>query len=245
MWGHRIQFAPRWYPCRTIPTRVGTSAACRRPTVTSSDHPHACGDIALALGDRDDLGGPSPRVWGHPRTGHRGVVLGRSIPTRVGTSPADCLTHRPTTVHPHACGDIACLDKQGDVIPGPSPRVWGHRGHAGARARRHRSIPTRVGTSLDFQAFFTPSLRFLSRTPSRRADENSRRQQREASDRPVGDSPRPKLAGGEIHGAIEERIGALAEALHLDDLSSRLAAGESVEVKQCLFTGGKHPLRDR
>ena len=49
--------------------------------------------------------------------------------------------------HPHAGGDILATSKKTSIEDGPSPRGWGHHGHAFLVFVFGRAIPTRVGTS--------------------------------------------------------------------------------------------------
>ncbi len=132
---------------RSIPTRVGTTAASPGPLPGGAVHPHACGDYALVGLPLGNAYGPSPRVWGLRGSGGGRRGLHRSIPTRVGTTSAAGLLWLPAAVHPHACGDYgsrsagcsgrtvhphACGDyarAEGSYWgpTGPSPRVWGLR----------------------------------------------------------------------------------------------------------------------
>ncbi len=113
----------------------------------TSVHPHACGDY-LVPGTRLLLEvGPSPRVWGLRPPQGSGALGGRSIPTRVGTTPGPGPRETSAPVHPHACGDYITSAASSGGRPGPSPRVWGLRGGVCQDVRALRSIPTRVGTT--------------------------------------------------------------------------------------------------
>ena len=91
-------------------------------------HPHACGDyVALFV---------------------LGLLLGRFIPTRVGTTFSLRLTATTFTVHPHACGDYVPQVARLYPVNGSSPRVWGLRCDETGSTDPHRFIPTRVGTTL-------------------------------------------------------------------------------------------------
>ena len=82
-------------------------------------------------------------------------MIGRIIPTRVGTSQSYRCVCRSRQDHPHACGDKVMqrrvdIDKQGS-----SPRVWGQEWVALYDRHTMRIIPTRVGTSkIKFTIFF-------------------------------------------------------------------------------------------
>ena len=69
---------------RTIPTRVGRTAAKELGWQEVTDHPHAGGENEAAELLKLADSGPSPRGWGEPtrRSGSR--PRGRTIPTRVG-----------------------------------------------------------------------------------------------------------------------------------------------------------------
>ncbi len=72
--------------------------------------------------------GSPPRVWGRRAVAANQVVGQRFTPTRVGTTNAEVICLRHSSVHPHACGD----DRRVAV------RVEHH----------DRFTPTRVGTTM-------------------------------------------------------------------------------------------------
>ena len=74
-------------------------------------------------------------------------MVGRIIPTRVGTSEQVVTMDGETQDHPHACGDK--LPKTGFAFSfaGSSPRVWGQARLFFRTSDNDRIIPTRVGTS--------------------------------------------------------------------------------------------------
>jgi len=100
-----------------------------------SVHPHVRGDYAGA----EDQGGPRPR----------------SIPTCVGTTEAASNPIIALTVHPHVRGDYRLCLPSGDHQGGPSPRAWGLLLAVLSVARRVRSIPTCVGTTLGMAEGFS------------------------------------------------------------------------------------------
>ena len=71
--------------------------------------------------------GPSPRPWGPRPLRNRRVLLGRSIPTPVGTTSRYSLLPVCLPVHPHARGDHDDGLLTTATIAGPSPRPWGPR----------------------------------------------------------------------------------------------------------------------
>ena len=147
-------------PTRSIPTRVGTSHLCAQVPLSIAVHPHARGDLSAGRLRKTPQFGPSPRAWGPLDRDERLAVLKRSIPTRVGTSsPRDNARRRPT-VHPHARGDLLRWSAKSARSGGPSPRAWGPLAPCILDYGAMRSIPTRVGTSLDLQELLRRLARF-------------------------------------------------------------------------------------
>ena len=89
--------------------RVGTSKAYKMPLILKGDHPHACGDKAMA--DIISYGslGSSPCVWGQATLRRVACKAFRIIPMRVGTRSATGTDMRTDKDHPHACGDKPLL----------------------------------------------------------------------------------------------------------------------------------------
>ncbi len=136
---------------RSIPTRVGNTHIHLLITEQYMVHPHACGEYLLLLGYRLLPGGPSPRVWGiHERRESR-IIIFWSIPTRVGNTVGDVGSSCKLMVHPHACGEYVSRVSVHNPLIGPSPRVWGIHQLTHNLIRRIRSIPTRVGNTLNPQ----------------------------------------------------------------------------------------------
>ena len=69
-----------------IPTRMGTSRVHGRAPRRRRDHPHAYGDKSQFAYIFPHSIGSSPRVWGQAFTALHHDVVGRIIPTRMGTS---------------------------------------------------------------------------------------------------------------------------------------------------------------
>ena len=74
-------------------------------------------------------------------------MVGRIIPTRVGTSEQVVTMDGETQDHPHACGDKTDRPLIRTSREGSSPRVWGQALQLLDRHGEVRIIPTRVGTS--------------------------------------------------------------------------------------------------
>ena len=94
-----------WRRLRSIPTRVGKTNTQNRTVTSCSVHPHACGEDHRRSRRPSWRSGPSPRVWGRRVIAALGVLLVRSIPTRVGKTIRGRIKKRCESVHPHACGE--------------------------------------------------------------------------------------------------------------------------------------------
>ena len=77
-------------------------------------------------------------------------MVGRIIPTRVGTSEQVVTMDGETQDHPHACGDKTDRPLIRTSREGSSPRVWGQALQLLDRHGEVRIIPTRVGTRTYF-----------------------------------------------------------------------------------------------
>ena len=66
--------------------RVGTRYKTSASGDTRKDHPHACGDKNIKTGDKVQVEGSSPCVWGQAVNDIVTVPFSRIIPMRVGTS---------------------------------------------------------------------------------------------------------------------------------------------------------------
>ena len=111
------------------------------------DHPHACGDKRKALLFRRLMVGSSPRVWGQERYALILPCIFRIIPTRMGTSVAECLFEIIYRDHPHAYGDKSLAPVGGLSGNGSSPRVWGQVVNERDIGTGKGIIPMRMGTS--------------------------------------------------------------------------------------------------
>ena len=121
------------------------------PPGAHPDHPHAGGENWMCSATGILCIGPSPRGWGELRRAPLSSSHFRTIPTRVGRTVG--LVRRPlrTPDHPHAGGENLFPFCQLVVASGPSPRGWGERQAAHERIPPGRTIPTRVGRTLDYQ----------------------------------------------------------------------------------------------
>ena len=129
---------------------MGTSRIKVVFTAVDQDHPHAYGDKLYVLIYWYRALGSSPRVWGQGTFHAISFAGSRIIPTRMGTSNKEWEKDGHSGDHPHAYGDKFDLIGIDDTVSGSSPRVWGQDYVFGKMWRKHRIIPTRMGTSLVF-----------------------------------------------------------------------------------------------
>ena len=85
VWGQVVLTTSCCKSYRIIPMRVGTSTTACALTLTSRDHPHACGDKVSPKGTRHYQKGSSPCVWGQADNTSFCFIVYRIIPMRVGT----------------------------------------------------------------------------------------------------------------------------------------------------------------
>ena len=105
VWG---QVVPLYYITgfsRIIPTRMGTSISVMRADDNVQDHPHAYGDKLSCCLSSLSKAGSSPRVWGQVSNDKNEVLIGRIIPTRMGTREKAREQKNYLKDHPHAYGD--------------------------------------------------------------------------------------------------------------------------------------------
>ena len=71
------------------------------------------------------VAGSSPRLWGTRVSAPLNTPVTRFIPTLVGNAYATDIPFQTEAVHPHACGERACLNGHFVMCTGSSPRLWG------------------------------------------------------------------------------------------------------------------------
>ncbi len=91
----------------------------------------------------------SPRMWGTLLHTLYASARNRFIPTHVGNTAAAPIPCRPSTVHPHACGEHPDRQTAVGEQNGSSPRMWGTRSHGFLVSEYLRFIPTHVGNTGD------------------------------------------------------------------------------------------------
>ncbi len=112
---------------RSIPTCVGTTCVLRFLDQGPTVHPHVRGDYTATITATSPSPGPSPRAWGLLGYQADVGVLGRSIPTCVGTTTVAPWSPHMGSVHPHVRGDYTTHRSPRGTRAGPSPRAWGLR----------------------------------------------------------------------------------------------------------------------
>ena len=132
---------------RTIPTRVGNTLKREGRGFTTPDHPHARGEHGGRGEPECQIAGPSPRAWGTPPRARSLFPTRRTIPTRVGNTPARRAVGVEYPDHPHARGEHELAVEENPMTAGPSPRAWGTRSKRRTRQAPRRTIPTRVGNT--------------------------------------------------------------------------------------------------
>ena len=107
LWGDCSQIHQAIQDDRYIPTLVGRFSYGSSWRYGLSVHPHACGEIVTHRRQNVAFLGTSPRLWGDcPVLGIMGIVT-RYIPTLVGRLSHIAARMWRSSVHPHACGEIA------------------------------------------------------------------------------------------------------------------------------------------
>src|SRR5208337_552199 len=129
-------------------------ADAQGPESAPARHPHARGENPCSTLRAFHPYGPSPRTQSpqatadHPHE-HNPRRLRRTIPTRVGITAPPRSTTGSMSDHPHARGDYPAQCKSIATINGPSPRAWGLHANIASLTVDSRTIPTRVGITLN------------------------------------------------------------------------------------------------
>ena len=137
---------PRRCRCSgSIPACAGNPPNALRTKVESGVHPRVCGETRREDYVPQIVQGPSPRVRGNRRAGHRVDAVVGSIPACAGKPVHRRPLARAAGVHPRVCGETPRVATVSATLTGPSPRVRGNR-RAGSDGRRsHGSIPACAG----------------------------------------------------------------------------------------------------
>ena len=111
LWGDLKGLLVNVGTARYIPTLVGRFPVVEQRKSFRPVHPHACGEISIAVARSLLRGGTSPRLWGDWAIHHLLRWFHRYIPTLVGRFVSANHNNYFNTVHPHACGEIPCIAK--------------------------------------------------------------------------------------------------------------------------------------
>ncbi len=155
VWGQPEGRSDKLAAGRFTPTCVGTTSASLPIGSGETVHPHVCGDNCRSHRNVRSLSGSPPRVWGQLGGGTGRFKLPRFTPTCVGTTQANNVYRRSSTVHPHVCGDNHASIAVAVGERGSPPRVWGQRRSCARLGCSLRFTPTCVGTTIPSQ--FAPS----------------------------------------------------------------------------------------
>ena len=153
LWGI-LAFGLRQLVClRFTPTPVGNTLAWWGRWRRWGVHPHACGEYAGADIIKSMGRGSPPRLWGIRTAATRSLRGRRFTPTPVGNTNCPPVAGSSPTVHPHACGEYACVVGE-DLRPlGSPPRLWGIRHPDHPWPARGRFTPTPVGNTRAVDTF--------------------------------------------------------------------------------------------
>ena len=135
---------------RFIPTDVGNAQSQAQRKNTDTVHPHGCGERNTTTTANGIKTGSSPRMWGTLLTSCYCFNDSRFIPTDVGNAPEATRMSRPTTVHPHGCGERFDAKRFELVESGSSPRMWGTPREKQVQCKPRRFIPTDVGNAISY-----------------------------------------------------------------------------------------------
>ena len=138
---------PGYHPgvLRFIPTCVGNGARSCSLFISTTVHPHVCGERTCDTVAMVDRTGSSPRVWGTGRNQETPGRRDRFIPTCVGNGTATASPDETPPVHPHVCGERSSASSIFSAASGSSPRVWGTADQEHTKGYQARFIPTCVG----------------------------------------------------------------------------------------------------
>ena len=147
-WGARSSRDPALLRHRFIPTCVGSTRDRCADESHRPVHPHVRGEHVKCLFFSVEFVGSSPRAWGALAPALDVTVIGRFIPTCVGSTRSGAGCHSDWSVHPHVRGEHIFAPSTAQESIGSSPRAWGARRHCSCNNISNRFIPTCVGSTL-------------------------------------------------------------------------------------------------
>ena len=142
---------------RIIPAHAGQTTSGLPGSVTSSDHPRACGanvEMHASLGSH---AGSSPRMRGKLHQVQRATHADRIIPAHAGQTRARSRRPYPPTDHPRACGANTWALTGSIKEDGSSPRMRGKLFHNCSVLCFVRIIPAHAGQTMVAGRHSTPS----------------------------------------------------------------------------------------
>ena len=151
MRGKRTEEWGRHRSRRIIPAHAGQTTSGLPGSVTSSDHPRACGANTGFIVFEGGVSGSSPRMRGKRPSSAPRRTRSRIIPAHAGQTSWAVSVRYAFADHPRACGaNLPEAYLVRDVL-GSSPRMRGKRHGDRAQPRTLRIIPAHAGQ--------TPSVR--------------------------------------------------------------------------------------
>ena len=130
---------------RIIPAHAGQTTSGLPGSVTSSDHPRACGANVSSDGMLSRCTGSSPRMRGKLVSRHAVDADVRIIPAHAGQTEQKALPHIFATDHPRACGANSPTSPSTGRHNGSSPRMRGKQVPHDMPCRALRIIPAHAG----------------------------------------------------------------------------------------------------
>ena len=130
---------------RIIPAHAGQTTSGLPGSVTSSDHPRACGANLADIDKAYDVNGSSPRMRGKLGEWCLSVCNIRIIPAHAGQTRLTALTPYPISDHPRACGANANASYPTASTAGSSPRMRGKPTSDRVALPTCRIIPAHAG----------------------------------------------------------------------------------------------------
>src|SRR5690625_1364710 len=135
-----------------MPSETGSIPMCMGPPATRFSmlrpcrvYPHVYGATQSTSHLNAFVGGLSPCVWGHLRSGDFADRLRGSIPMCMGPPAYLCLHIERNWVYPHVYGATFVWEGAPDGFEGLSPCVWCHRLRPGKVANSGGSSPMCMG----------------------------------------------------------------------------------------------------
>ena len=154
---------------RIIPAHAGNSLSAWKYRRRRSDHPRACGELAVIWASVSPCPGSSPRMRGTLADDLDAASPHRIIPAHAGNSgPSSDLPTGPSD-HPRACGELVGGNSPFSCATGSSPRMRGTLVPLADLVRELRIIPAHAGNS---SSFFSASSRISGSSPRMRGTQH-------------------------------------------------------------------------